>query len=109
MSFPSFSEGLSLRPIPNDRLTLWSPEFPFLFGRAFIEATVGIPNPPGAEQFPFLFGRAFIEATPWCIGEFGGDMGFPSFSEGLSLRQEHHRLKAHPPLPVSLPFRKGFH
>ena len=36
--------------------------FPFLFGRAFIEA---IPN--GWEQdvvwaFPFLFGRAFIEA-----------------------------------------------
>ena len=36
--------------------------FPFLFGRAFIEA-----NPPPEDVlqdagFPFLFGRAFIEA-----------------------------------------------
>ena len=42
--------------------------FPFLFGRAFIEA---IPN--GWEQdvvwaFPFLFGRAFIEAYLWAGG-----------------------------------------
>ena len=132
--------------------------FPFLFGRAFIEAR-GLLRPPARESiFPFLFGRAFIEAPrrlaryreevaefPFLFGRafieaaqrvYGCDMlrDFPSFSEGLSLRQRK------PPVPppteggfpflfgrafieavkravllamgereISLPFRKGFH
>ena len=60
--------------------------FPFLFGRAFIEA-YGVPVVWAAKRaFPFLFGRAFIEAADtcpiWSISYY-----FPSFSEGLSLRQ----------------------
>ena len=59
-------------------------KFPFLFGRAFIEAA----NDPTLEtamgEFPFLFGRAFIEAS------------FVMYEE-LSLEG------------ISLPFWKGFH
>ena len=37
-------------------------KFPFLFGRAFIEARI-FRSPPTIEAgFPFLFGGAFIEA-----------------------------------------------
>ena len=36
--------------------------FPFLFGRAFIEAQQAAERGGGTVQFPFLFGRAFIEA-----------------------------------------------
>ena len=39
-----------------------SPRFPFLFGRAFIEAPFGARYRHGRTKFPFLFGRAFIEA-----------------------------------------------
>ena len=36
--------------------------FPFLFGRAFIEATRTRRRYARHSEFPFLFGRAFIEA-----------------------------------------------
>ena len=36
--FPSFSEGLSLRPLPSSRPG-GPPGFPFLFGGTFIEGT----------------------------------------------------------------------
>ena len=36
--------------------------FPFLFGRAFIEANGRHVNQRERATFPFLFGRAFIEA-----------------------------------------------
>ena len=59
--------------------------FPFLFGRAFIEATEFWEGMLKATAFPFLFGRAFIEARNRHAGH--NDYGdFPSFSEGLSLR-----------------------
>ena len=83
-------------------------------------------------RFPFLFGRAFIEATTDTV-RWLDYPGFPSFSEGLSLR--HYICKVErggkPRFPflfgrafiealrrrrwrrrnisVSLPFRKGFH
>ena len=83
------------------------------------------------DRFPFLFGRAFIEATAFTALE-GLDGYFPSFSEGLSLRpafrragvadegqfpflfgrafiEAHHHRAAEPPAEISLPFRKGFH
>ena len=83
-NFPSFSEGLSLRPnaygLFYDRVM----EFPFLFGRAFIEAQ-------DAEQ-PAQQPRHF-----------------PSFSEGLSLRLKIAPTECMRCDKISLPFRKGFH
>ena len=64
-NFPSFSEGLSLRV-------------------RFAEHAL-----TSQRRFPFLFGRAFIEASPQ-RGCSGRCHDFPSFLEGLSLRQ--HRL-----------------
>ena len=61
--FPSFSEGLSLRPAGL-----------LLFDRF-----------PG---FPFLFGGTFIEAEHPNIPRARSAENFPSFSEGLSLRLE---------------------
>ena len=58
--FPSFSEGLSLRPA----------------------------KPTGqaeTHKFPFLFGGTFIEAL-YLTRRSLRDLHFPSFSEGLSLR-----------------------
>ena len=39
-----------------------SVEFPFLLGRAFIEAARYTPGRSLSSTFPFLLGRAFIEA-----------------------------------------------
>ena len=58
--------------------------FPFLFGRAFIEAEKRLDNERAARAFPFLFGRAFIEA-----------------------KLERNRVCEVG--TISLPFRKGFH
>ena len=61
-------------------------EFPFLFGRAFIEAQLAGATKAEAQKFPFLFGRAFIEAGQWDTTR-SKNSNFPSFLEGLSLRQ----------------------
>ena len=66
--FPSFSEGLSLRPLPGEALTVVR-KFPFLFGRAFIEASFNLIHTGDEVVFPFLFGRAFIEAE---VGQIRG-------------------------------------
>ena len=107
--FPSFSEGLSLRRAPRPGSRRNRPGFPFLFGRAFIEAIGTRARLHFSTEFPFLFGRAFIEAEG-CPGA-GHELGyFPSFSEGLSLRHEvPHPLQGVGHLSISLPFRKGFH
>ena len=106
--FPSFSGGLSLR-LCSAACDAEVAGFPFLFGRAFIEAGTsaahGRPKtdfpsfsgglslrqqpvafPAGSQiLFPFLFGRAFIEArNRHTRHDDYGD--FPSFSGGLSLR-----------------------
>ena len=60
-------------------------EFPFLLGRAFIEAITRSLRRGTLSRFPFLLGRAFIEALPRMSS-------FPT------------PLKA-----ISLPFGKGFH
>ena len=65
-NFPSFSEGLSLRPVDEVCGVGFGLLFPFLFGGTFIEADGTF--------------RVSIEATY-----------FPSFSEGLSLRLHHRR------------------
>ena len=61
--FPSFSEGLSLRVRFAEHALTSQRRFPFLLGRAFIEA-----------QLTWVFGA-------WIFGDF------PSFWEGLSLRR----------------------
>ena len=46
--------------MPTQRL--WESAFPFLFGRAFIEAPLPSTEHPKSPKFPFLIGGAFIEA-----------------------------------------------
>ena len=83
MDFPSFSEGLSLRLCELAGARVFCLGFPFLFGRAFIEAISQATGGKKLARFPFLFGRAFIEA--------------------LIIRCVMRKLQ------ISLPFRKGFH
>ena len=84
--FPSFWEGLSLRL----RHDLVNPvarvQFPFLFGRAFIEANPDEAAATLALRISLPFGRAFIEA--YLAGILARHVrNFPSCSEGLSLRR----------------------
>ena len=58
--------------------------FPFLLGRAFIEAAAGTFDDSILTLFPFLLGRAFIEAK--------------GAANGLK-----------DAVKISLPFGKGFH
>ena len=60
--FPSFWEGLSLRLTTPFGVLARVHRFPFLLGRAFIEAVVGRSVITLDLEFPFLLGRAFIEA-----------------------------------------------
>ena len=60
-----FWEGLSLRRHLPCRAGTVSTGFPFLLGRAFIEALRSLLQyEPLTTRFPFLFGGAFIEAAP---------------------------------------------
>ena len=59
--FPSFSEGLSLRAMSQNRSGGISEPFPFLFGGTFIEGTVSCFQGRRGAAFPFLFGGTFIE------------------------------------------------
>ena len=59
-------------------------KFPFLLGRAFIEADFDLSQTHHHTKFPFLLGRAFIEADNEEI--ITGDV-----------------------MTISLPFGKGFH
>ena len=102
-------QGLSLRhpplPLHFGRLR----QFPFLLGRAFIEAeNVHDLNDHG-EEFPFLLGRAFIEAVACAKPVAAGGSTFPfllgrAFIEA-SLAAPLHRSA----LPISLPFGRDFH
>ena len=107
--FPSFWEGLSLRLMSRRSKPAARFPFPFLFGRAIIEAGSGPRSSARREYFPSFFGGAFIEASdqhhephplpsfPFLLGRpdrahpFPGPgliscRHFPSFWEGLSLR-----------------------
>ena len=155
--FPSFSEGLSLRHEAGVVSAVVEFGFPFLFGGTFIEAgnNWGYLEPE-VRRFPFLFGGTFIEAGkvrllkvfgrafPFLFGgtfieakvliflAAGLGLYFPSFSEGLSLRQSVRDAlggsDAFPflfggtfiearlnvlfqvvPASISLPFRRDFH
>ena len=130
--FPSFSEGLSLRHLPTYLSHSQAHEFPFLFGGTFIEAKTSWRKRPTNAKFPFLFGGTFIEAKVLIFLAAGLGLYFPSFSEGLSLRQSVRDAlggsDAFPflfggtfiearlnvlfqvvPASISLPFRRDFH
>ena len=77
--FPSFWEGLSLRPLPSSARGLLS-DFPFLLGGTFIEAVRVLVS-------PFRF---------WL---------FPSFWEGLSLRHASNTIEGFH--LISFPFLLG--
>ena len=84
--FPSFSEGLSLRHYKCKEEQRHQVGFPFLFGRAFIEARArSNRSNPRSTDFP-----SFSEGLSLRQGNTGPhrgtNMDFPSFSEGLSLR-----------------------
>ena len=83
--FPSFSEGLSLRPPRSKCSPAATPPFPFLFGRAFIEAVCRRVSRRCYLHFP-----SFSEGLSLRLCGSGGMSEclsyFPSFSEGLSLR-----------------------
>ena len=81
----AFIEACDVFGVHDDRI-----KFPFLFGRAFIEATWRPLRHGFAPAFPFLFGRAFIEAPALRECNYARPWHFPSFSEGLSLRHLHH-------------------
>ena len=82
-NFPSFSEGLSLRPAAWFAVHSGGVGFPFLFGGTFIEAYAGTNK--GVHIY-----------------------NFPSFSEGLSLRP-YPPVSQSAMIKISLPFRRDFH
>ena len=52
--------------------------FPFLLGRAFIEATEGGNYDPIGGKIPFLLGRAFIEAKKVKLWRLRARISLPS-------------------------------
>ena len=131
--FPSFSEGLSLREPPYQHRGTSPQVFPFLFGGTFIEGMFPVGCRVCSGGFPFLFGGTFIEGGNIPTNTTTRAGNFPSFSEGLSLREpgcEPERGRG-PPFPflfggtfiegswadgcgelrcrISLPFRRDFH
>ena len=131
--FPSFSEGLSLRAPIFSTFTHTATTFPFLFGGTFIEGSPKlVPHGYTPLAFPFLFGGTFIEG-PLHRRRVRPQQDFPSFSEGLSLR-DAAGIRKDPPTydfpsfseglslrgdnrahrnaawqQISLPFRRDFH
>ena len=57
--FPSFSEGLSLRHFKLRPRLEGTPSFPFLFGRAFIEAGLVIAHLPIRTGISLPFRKGF--------------------------------------------------
>ena len=98
--FPSFSEGLSLRPMS---IPMGAPEngvFPFLFGGAFIEALSTFSLSMRPINFPsFSEGLSLRLSVP--VSARVQCHNFPSFSEGLSLRlvSPHGRPGIYPRFP----------
>ena len=105
--FPSFSEGLSLRPrigrTPNDHHLA----FPFLFGGAFIEAICTGRNLKEYTHFPsFSEGLSLRPTLTWCARRF--QLGFP-FLFGGAFIEAPQRSPPRAGRCISLPFRRGFH
>ena len=81
--FPSFLEGLSLRPFYSLQVDSVARGFPFLLGRAFFEAKANNER-FSTQRFPYSFVGTLIEAGVW----------------------KCHRLT---PLAISLPFPRDLH
>ena len=84
--FPFLLGRAFIEAPPAFTCTSRSCSFPFLLGRAFIEARSGVGTDLYYGEFPFLLGRAFIEAQSPNRDALGA-LDFPSFWEGLSLRR----------------------
>ena len=105
--FPSFSEGLSLRHHVGVICISQHLTFPFLFGRAFIEARFGVIVQSFDLDFPsFSEGLSLRPLMSFTLGALPSN--FPSFSEGLSLRRFCGE-DFYPLHWISLPFRRNFH
>ena len=130
--FPSFWEGLSLRTIHPDIRPSFQHEFPFLWGRAFIEARSSAGQKTTRTAFPFLLGRAFIEAVrnsllkqngrrfPFLLGRAFIEASisdsphpnapdFPFLFGGAFIEAGLLGRQLRSALGISLPFGKGFH
>ncbi len=105
--FPFLFGGTFIEGFGEEALQSFFVGFPFLFGGTFIEGFVTPAALYEAVEFPFLFGGTFIEglATRRRGSRY---LYFPSFSEGLSLRETTHR-KGKYIMAISLPFRRDFH
>ena len=87
VDFPSFSEGLSLRRQLDSQAVEVHERFPFLFGRAFIEAMRAVHRRRRwTENFPSFSEGLSLRPSSGGI-ESQHEVDFPSFSEGLSLRR----------------------
>ena len=82
--------------------------FPFLFGRAFIEAPAETSHHQSRGPFPFLFGRAFIEAPVRWASKITTDV-FPFLFGRAFIEASTMRSTGSSRSWISLPFRKGFH
>ena len=83
--------------------------FPFLLGGTFIEA-LGLRrlSHHDGHGFPFLLGGTFIEAQQAQSQQLFPAY-FPSFWEGLSLRQQKQTRRQNVEQHISLPFGRDFH
>ena len=82
--------------------------FPFLFGGTFIEGATIRTCAPGVGNFPsFSEGLSLRDRPQFVPGSYPRD--FPSFSEGLSLRVAVFYPVLPAGYPISLPFRRDFH
>ena len=133
LNFPSFSEGLSLRPVGALNLQLvarlfpflfggtfiearrdvfaflgHSLEFPFLFGGTFIEALGNHHRNHKRRRFPFLFGGTFIEAEGYAV-ESLVTVVFPFLFGGTFIEASACTTSPQTKNPISLPFRRDFH
>ena len=84
--FPSFSEGLSLRPCDFSDGKRFPGNFPSFSEGLSLRVRFAEHALTSQRRFPFLFGGAFIEAsTEWAWR--WKQKYFPSFWEGLSWRR----------------------
>ena len=108
-NFPSFSEGLSLRVRFAEHALTSQRRFPFLFGGAFIEASTEWAWRWKQKYFP-----SFWEGLSLRLCDSGGISevsiwDFHSLLEGLSLRCLGVVINPSAQMLISLPNRRGFH
>ena len=108
LNFPSFSEGLSLRAHGLGGRRPPRRNFPSCSEGLSLRVRFAEHALTSQRRFPFLLGRAFIEAVDEEC-DSAEDRHFPSFWEGLSLRHSNRRPELQLRFGISLPSGKGFH